>query len=146
MTTTYDVLLNPTTGDLPINPVLSNDINKVAQSGCIATKLHRGEALFNKSVGLPYLEWGQQKPFRISEVGDYVKRVILRLDGVVRISSWEESFDPLTRKAIINGRIVVRDESEFSISVLPSGDSMGNTNPVSYFVINGLPVIYGGSI
>ena len=143
MTVRYDVLLDPVTGDLPLAPIMSNGIEKVAQSAKIITSLHLGEAIFDTSVGLPYLVWSQQKPLKVSEISDHVKRVILQLEGVVRISQWLEEFDTNTRKMTITGRIVVEDESEFQISVIPSPS---NSGAVSAFTITGLPRILGKGI
>lgn len=143
MTVRFDVLLDPITGDLPLSPIMSNGIEKIGQSAKIITSLHKGEAIFDTSVGLPYLEWLQQKPIRVSEISDHVKREILRLEGVVRISQWLEEFNPITLKMTITGRIVVEDESEFQISVIPSPS---NSGAVSSFTITGLPRILGKGI
>lgn len=143
MTIRYDVMLDPITRDLPLAPVLSNGVEKVAQSAVIATSLHEGESILLKSAGMRFIEWGQQKPLQVSEVSDFVRREILRLDGVVRVESWAESFDSDLRKLTIAGRVVVEDGSEFAINVIPSAS---NSNAVSSFVIAGLPAILGKGI
>lgn len=140
MTILYDVLLDSVTGDLPLNPILSNSVAKVGQSAAIATKTHLGEVLFDTSRGLPYIAWGQQKPLRVDEVSDFVKRTIAGLDGVTRITQWEASFSAQDRQLTIVGTVMVEDGSEFEITVSPAGT--GNRGTQSTFTILGLPRVH----
>ena len=140
MTILYDVLLDPDTGDLPLNPILSNGAAKVGQSAFIATKTHLGEVLFDTSRGLPYMVWGQQKPLGVDEVSDFVKRTIAGLNGVTRITEWTATFSAQDRKLTIVGTIMVEDGSEFEITVSPAG--AGNRGTQSFFTIAGLPRVH----
>ncbi len=139
MTITYDVLLDPTTGDLPLAPMIANDLNKVGQSATIASLLQAGEAIFDKTAGMLYIAWGQVKPYPLTEAGNFIKRTILGLDGVISMSQWEESFDVQTQTASYTGRFVVEDGSEFDVRVLPTGEALINSGALAYFTIVGLP-------
>ena len=125
--------------------MIANDIRKVGQSATIATKLHKGEALFDPESGLPYIKWSLQKPVRLNEVSDFVKRTISGLNGVVRITSWVATFDRPSTQVRIVGSVVVEDESEFEIVVTSIGGGI-NSSPYAMFTITGIPAIYGGLV
>ena len=140
MTVLFDMLLDDDF-DMPINPVLGNGIEKIAQSVKVAAGLHVGDVLFNKDDGINYFAIGQQKPLRTDEVSDFIKSQVLAVAGVVRISEWTPLFIQSERKFSIEGRIVVVNEQEFEFSVLPVG-GQGNTNPLAIFTILGTPKIF----
>jgi hypothetical protein len=128
-----DVGLDTQTGDLP---AFSRHIRAEALAiQRIKTRLRTflGDWLLDTTVGLPYVEWKQQKPPDTIAIGATVQAEIEATTGVERVDNFDASFEirsGVDATLLFTGDIVFDpgDEAsvEFVAEVLAAG---GNSTP-----------------
>lgn len=105
----YGVLIDPTTGDLPVTSKLGSGIALVAQRIRFRLALNRGDVIRDASLGLPWVEWLSSKPVRLSEIEGLTRKAVEGVPGVTRVEGWSASHDPTTRTVSIGGQVFTTD-------------------------------------
>lgn len=125
----FDAEIDTVTGDMRIPTNLITGPLLIVQRVRVRLGTFLGEYLLNQFVGLPYLRWRQQKPPDLTEIGAVVLAEISTTPGVIRVTSFDISFDNVTRVIRIAGDVVVEglepaDEAVFAfVGVVGVGNS-----------------------
>jgi hypothetical protein len=132
-----DAYLDPLTGDLSTIPRLVTGIDLVAQR--IKRRLQRGTGEFfvDPSLGLPLIEWRQQKPPQVALILARLQAEIRLVPGVVSTQNFQGTHDPLQRSLTISGDVTVAEEGVLSVVVFGSQDVARNTMSFSIFFSSG---------
>ncbi len=135
----YDVQLID--GDLPAvtQHITGNDLTVQRLEIRLATFL--GEWLLDTTEGLRYLEWLQQTPPRVDEIGADLRREVETTPGVVRVDNWLGSFDVVSQTLTFTADVVVDDGTVLSLVVVPPAIAAGNTSAGSIIRIAQAPVV-----
>lgn len=103
-----DVLLN-SDGDLHPITRLGSGIAVVRQRIQIRLNTFLGEWLLDRRVGMPILEWMQQKPPRVEQIGAFIRREIETTPGVLRVEGFSSS---LTGRDLSYSGTIIYDGGE----------------------------------
>lgn len=124
-------------GDIPEVPRMITGIALVAQR--IRRRLQRGtgEWFLDPSLGLPLLEWRQQKPPQVEQILVRLQQEIRLIPGVVSTSNFQGVHDPLARRLTISGDVTVEEEGVLSVVVMGSQDVARNTMHFSLHFYSG---------
>lgn len=135
----YDVQLID--GDLPAvtQHITGNDLTVQRLTLRLGTFL--GEWVLDTSVGLRYVEWLQQTPPRVDEIGADLRREVETTPGVVRVDNWLGSYDGRTLS--FSADVVVDDGTVLSLVVVPPAISAGNTSAGAIVQIGQVPIVRG---
>lgn len=129
-----DAYLDPLTGDLPEVNRLVTGMDLVAQR--IRVRLQRGlqEWFLDTTVGLPLLEWRQQKPPQVQAILARLQEEIRLVPGVVSTANFSGTHEPLARRLTITGDVYVDEDSVLSVVVLgATGGGARNGMPFAIF-------------
>lgn len=130
-------------GDLPEVCRFVTGIELIEQR--IRLRLRRGTGewfLDPVNVGLPLLEWRQQKPPRISEIVARVQSEIRSVPGVLGTANFVGTHDASARRLTITGDVLVDDGSVTAVVV--SGSTEAGRNTMSFGVYFASGRIPGG--
>ena len=125
----FDAEINTLTGDMriPTNMITGPPLTLQRVRTRLGTFF--GEHVLNRFVGLPFLEWRQQKPPDVAAIGAVVLATISSTPGVVRVTSFAGAFNNSTRVLQFAGDVVIEgldpaDETVFAfVSVVGTGNS-----------------------
>jgi len=81
-----DVLLQD--GDLPVEPTLTTSRQLVPQRVAVRLRLSEGEWPFDESVGLPWIEWFQDKSLDAQDIAPIIRSEIAETRGVEEVTSF----------------------------------------------------------
>ena len=130
----YDVGLDAE-NDLPVRTAHVTGLDLIVQRIRRRLQTVSGEWLGDKTIGLPFFEWFQQKPPKVNAIGALIRRAIETTPGVARLDDWSGSFDPSTRALTFSGTIRTTD-GDVAMSIQPIGSPRaGNLNPSLRLVI-----------
>jgi len=121
----HDVQLD-NNGDIPIRTAYITGPDLVRQRIKIRLNTWRGEWFLDQRLGLPFLEWKQQKPPDVNVIRALIQREIRTTPGVVGVANLEVSL--VQGRIEITGRITVEDVT-LDLSAEISGPQ-GNSQPV----------------
>ena len=121
----HDVQLD-NNGDIPIRTAYITGPDLVRQRIKIRLNTWRGEWFLDQRLGLPFLEWKQQKPPDVNVIRALIQREIRTTPGVVGVANLEVSL--VQGRIEITGRIAVEDVT-LDLSAEISGPQ-GNSQPV----------------
>jgi len=102
----HDVQLD-NNGDIPIRTAYITGPDLVRQRIKIRLNTWRGEWFLDQRLGLPFLEWKQQKPPDVNVIRALIQREIRTTPGVVGVANLEVSL--VQGRIEITGRIAVED-------------------------------------
>ena len=122
----HDVQLD-NNGDIPIRTAYITGPDLVRQRIRIRLNTWRGEWFLDQRLGLPFLEWKQQKPPDVDVIRALIQREIRTTPGVVGVANLEVSL--VQGRIEITGRITVEDVT-LDLSAEISGPQ-GNSQPVT---------------
>jgi len=122
----HDVQLD-NNGDIPIRTAYITGPDLVRQRIKIRLNTWRGEWFLDQRLGLPFLEWKQQKPPDVNVIRALIQREIRTTPGVVGVANLEVSL--VQGRIEITGRITVEDVT-LDLSAEISGPQ-GNSQPVT---------------
>lgn len=126
-------------GDLPAVSEMVTGIDLIAQR--IRIRLHRGtgEWFLDPSLGLPLLDWRQQKPPQVSQILVALQREIRLIPGVVSTQNFQGTHEPLLRRLTITGDVLVEEEGVLSVVIVGIEGGSHNTMHFSlHFYSNNL--------
>lgn len=129
-----DAYIDPDTGDLPAIPRLCTGVELVQQR--IRVRLQRGTGewfLDPNNVGLPLLDWRQQKPLDAAGIARRVEQEIGRIPGVVRTSDFSGSFDAAARRITVTGQVYVDLTTAIAVVAVTSTDARNTMSFSLYF-------------
>ena len=122
----HDVQLD-NNGDIPIRTAYITGPDLVRQRIRIRLNTWRGEWFLDQRLGLPFLEWKQQKPPDVDVIRALIQREIRTTPGVVGVANLEVSL--VQGRIEITGRITVEDVTlDLSAEIL---GPQGNSQPVT---------------
>jgi len=136
---TYDVELEA--GDLPARTTHITGPDLVRQRIELRLGTFIGEWYLDTRKGLRYLEWLQQTPPRVEEIGADIRREIETTPDVLRVENWSGSFDGVTLS--YSGDVIIDDGTVLAVVVTPTALSPGNTSAGSFFRIAQVPIARG---
>lgn len=116
----YDLAL--VNGDLPHVLKLVSGPELVVQRAARRLQRHLGEWFLDTSIGLPWVEWMQQKPPRVNEIGAKIRREVEAIPDVIRVTALTVTHTRETQALAINGEAEV-EGATLGITVLPFGDA-----------------------
>lgn len=96
--------IDPLTGDLSLaggKPLFVEDQEAIAQAIRSALRTVMGEWFLDPTLGVPYIEAGQNRSTNPFVLGSVVKAKILAVPGVRSVDSMQFSLDRLTRRLSI---------------------------------------------
>jgi hypothetical protein len=128
-----DIALDPLTGDLVWPTKLLTGLDLIQQR--IRTRLRRGLGewfLDPNGVGLPLLDWRQQKPPRVQEIVSRVQSEIRAIPGVTATANFVGTHDAAARRLTISGDVFAADGAVTALVVT------GTTDPARNSMIFGL--------
>lgn len=138
-----DIALDPLTGDLAHPTRLITGMELIQQRIRLRLRRGTGEWFLDPSVGLPLLDWRQQKPPRVADIVARIQAEIREVPGVTGTSNFTGEHDPLLRKLTVTGDVFAADGEVTSIVVMGSADPARNVMPFAVFFasrsIQGLP-------
>lgn len=114
-------------GDLPAVPRMLTGIDLVAQRIRVRLQRGTGEWFLDPSVGLPLIDWRQQKPPQVSAILLRLQQEIRSIPGVVSTAKFQGTHEPLVRRLTITGEVTVEDEGTLTVVVIGSQDVARNT-------------------
>jgi len=122
---TVDAYLDPATGDFPDRSRTVVKLELVLQR--IGVRLRRGtnEWFLDPSVGLPLVDWAEQRAPDVQAIGSVVRREIETTPGVVRVDDWVVTHDRAARRLRCSGRVVT-DDDEVADIVVSNDDAAAN--------------------
>lgn len=112
-----DVLLD-SNYDIPLRTTLGTGIEVILQRIQLRLQQGLGEWVYDTTTGLPWLDWSQDKPVDVDNIGARIRREIESVPEVVRVTEWETVFDRATRTITCTGAIET-EEGEAAVSVIP---------------------------
>jgi hypothetical protein len=114
-----DLLIDPATGDIKIvnnAPILETDeATLVRQRLTIRLNTFLGEWFYNLEVGVPYFEQILTQQYQRFLVENILRDVILKTEGVVRITNFEGTFNP--RERVYNATFTVTTLNQNVVTV-----------------------------
>lgn len=116
----HDLRINED-GSLPLTFGFITGADLILQRVAIRLRTFLGEWQLDTAVGLPYLEWVQQKPPDVDGIGAVIRAQVLGVPGVIRFDSFTGTFDVETRSLRYDGSIIIDNELEATLTVLPFG-------------------------
>ena len=128
-----DLALDPLTGDIIFPTKLITGLALIEQR--IRTRLRRGTGewfLDPNGVGLPLLDWRQQKPPRVQEIVTRVQQELRDIPGVTATANFVGVHDPAARRLTISGDVFAADGAVTAVVVT------GNTDPQRNSMIFGV--------
>lgn len=130
----YDVGLD-STGDLPARTGHITGLTLTRQRVDMRLRTFLGEYIADKSRGLPFFAWMQQKPPQVASIGALLRREIETTPGVARVEEWTGGHDPDTRELTYTCTVKTVD-GDLTLLVAPLGDpGFGNWNNAFRLVI-----------
>jgi hypothetical protein len=121
------VLLD-STGDLPEFCRLSTGPEVTKQKIEIRLRTVLGEWFLDAQAGLPYQTWQLSKPFLPQVVSATIRAEVLKVSGVISVTSWDYSWDVATRSFSCTGEVKIQGLAQtvpLVASIFPDG---GNAN------------------
>lgn len=128
-----DAYLDPVTGDLPAVSRFTTGMELIEQR--IRLRLRRGLGewfLDPVGVGLPLLEWRQQKPPDVPVIVARIQTEIRTIPGVTSTRGFNGVHDPRARQLVISGDVTAADGQVTSLIVIPPSTERNS----SQFVIS----------
>jgi hypothetical protein len=128
-----DVALDPTTGDLVVPTRMITGLELIQQR--IRRRLRRGSGewfLDPAGVGLPLLEWRQQKPPRIPQILQRLQDEIRAVPGVVATQNFVGTHDVAAHQLTVTGDVLVDGGTVTAIVV--TGPTAGRRNAMVFGV------------
>lgn len=116
-------------GDLPVVSGFVDGIEAVANKVAARLRTHVGEWILDRTAGLPFIEWTQQKAPDTGAIASIVVAEILDTEGVVRVSNVVHSLDRATRKVSVSANVFT-SFGELSVSVSPSPSQSNSASAV----------------
>jgi hypothetical protein len=138
----YDVRIDPTTGDLPEVSAFVRDAELVAQRARVRLGTHGpsavagtdGEWILDRFAGLPFIDWRHDKPPDTDAIAVFVANEIATTPGVLRVDEVQASFNKNTRRVSVSGKAFVADGDEDDVvSTQFVVEVGGNTTPAIAF-------------
>lgn len=123
-----DIALDPQTGDLVWPTRVITGLELIQQR--IRTRLRRGLGewfLDPGGVGLPLLDWRQQKPPRVQEIVSRVQQEIREIPGVTATANFVGTHDPAARRLTISGDVFYEEGGATALVVTGSTDPARNS-------------------
>lgn len=107
------------TGDIPLYATLATGDAVTVQRVRRRLKTFRGEWMLNKRTGLPFIEWGQQKPPDVNGQGALVLIELTTTPGVELVEEFEATFDQANRRVLFTARIVLESGTVATLEFAP---------------------------
>lgn len=115
------------TGDLPKVSAFVDGLESIANKAAVRLQTHAGEWILDKNVGLPFIDWTQQKNPDTGAMAAIVIAELLGIEGVTRVSEVEHSIDAESRRVTIAGKVFTR-YGELKVTFAPT-PSQKNSSP-----------------
>lgn len=126
--TVVDAYLDPTSGDLPEISRLCTGLDLIQQR--IRLRLNRGVGeyfLDPVNVGLPLIEWREQKPPQLGAIQRRIEDEIRQVPGVVRTQDFVATHDAGARRVTVTGNVIVDTGEVTAIVATAAGDVVRNS-------------------
>lgn len=107
-------------GDIPLYATLATGDAVTIQRVRRRLKTFRGEWMLDKSTGLPFIEWSQQKPPDVNGQGAIVLLAITTTPGVELVEDFEAVFDSPNRRVVFTARIVLESGTVATLEFAPA--------------------------
>jgi len=127
----FDAEIDPLTGDMRIPTRLVTGPALTLQRVRVRFQTFFGEVLLNRFVGLPFIEWRQQKPPDLVAIGSVLLAELAGTPGVIRVTDFDTTFDNVTRLIRVIGVAVIEDIDPANETAVAFAVSIGagNTTP-----------------
>ncbi len=120
MTIPAGIMLTPS-GDIPDAPTWATDVRYVMQACEVAVRMHLGEWIPDRTVGLPHAEDLATKPPPLRRREARTRATLSRVAGVERVVSVACTFDPTTEAATTSALLIVNGEQvRIDVGVSPT--------------------------
>ena len=134
----FDVRLDPVTNDLPEVSSFVTGPELTTQRAGVRLRTFgpsvegvSGEWILDQFVGLPFLDWRQQKPPDLANVTAVLTAEIASTPGVIRVESINTTFDPVTRTITAVGTAIIEGNEDVDELSVAFAVTIGrNTTPV----------------
>lgn len=131
----FDIGLK-TDGDLPSVWRYVSGSTLTLQRLRVALQLHLEEWLLDKSKGVPWYDWSQQKPPQVVAMAATLRAIAAETEGVTSIESFEGAFTQADRTVRFTGKAVIAGEAD-SVSITVTQSSGSNLAPRVFFNVGG---------
>ena len=108
----FDAEINAVTGDMRIPTRLITGADLVVQRARVRLGTFFAEYILDQFVGLPFLEWQQQKPPDLAAIGAVIFAEMSETPGVVRVVDFAVTFDNSSRTLRAAGNVVIEDADD----------------------------------
>ncbi len=105
----FDVLIDPATGDLPPVTSFVTGAELVTQRARVRLATFLGDWVLDQTVGIDFVGIRQQKPPDLPAINAVILAELAGTPGVLRVESIDTTFDPVTRIIKTTGTAVVQD-------------------------------------
>lgn len=130
----FDVYLDPLTGDLPEVSSFVRDEELTVQRARVRLQTFYGEWILDQFVGIPYIVWREQKPPDVDAIVSVLRAEIAGTPGVIRVTAIEGSFDIATRKVTVSGEAVIEGPEQVDeLSTAFAATFGANVTPIAVF-------------
>lgn len=94
-----------------------DDLEAMRQKIFIRLSIHRGSWDWDVTVGLPWEEWLEQKPFPLEDAREEIAREISRTSSNLTVSDAGADFDEVTQTASFNYNVRTAEDEILGVQV-----------------------------
>lgn len=125
-------LLRDDDGDIPIRAQLVSGPVDIRQRVQLRLRRFLGEWFLDLELGLPFLDWLQQKPLDVGAVVARIREEIELVEGVVGTQDFSSSLNEGERSVTITGEFVIAPDVIEQITITSDPTTLGMPFSIFY--------------